>query len=195
MNKNNRKSNLLNFQNKRINKLFSKTTRRLDKNTWKIIKSRIIQISFCWENSFNFKINGEVNWIDKQKTKCNVYLNLFTLRIFSKEAVTGVIAHELAHIFIEYKKTSKFRSWLHKYQLIDLEKQADNLAKVWGFKKEINQMIKEAKIIERTIPFKVDYSSGSINEKYIHLSLVCSNCKKSMLENIIIVIFPLFGVL
>jgi predicted SprT family Zn-dependent metalloprotease len=88
---------LFEFQDKRLKALFHKAFNRLDKSIQHTLKERILDIVTIWNNTFSFRINGEVCWTNWYKTRCIVRLNIFTLRLFSDVAATGVIVHELAH--------------------------------------------------------------------------------------------------
>ncbi|MBN2052091.1 hypothetical protein JW756_01190 [Candidatus Woesearchaeota archaeon] len=152
----------------------------MDKQAWGTLLNRIYGIRSVWDD-FLFKVGGRVSWFDPEKTRCIIEFNLFSLRIFSNSAVIGVIAHEFAHVWMEYEKSSLFRDLLVKFKIIDLETKADEIAIKWGFKKEIADMRNEMVLNHKKIPFKNNYSAGEVKNKYLTLSLRCPNCKRKYL--------------
>jgi len=141
--------------------------------------------SFGDHHRFGY-VDGDIPYI--------VNLNLFNLQEVEEEYARGVIAHELAHVYILYGKDKGFnflkKFCFSKQKKRDLEEnRANYLAQKWGFKKEINAVqtthlfhIKNFKN-NGSVSLFDEYRIIPSDEHYLELSLNCDNCNENFLMN------------
>ncbi len=189
---------IIKIQNTRTNQLWKKVIRRLPEKVRLLVNDAVVQISNRWENQFwNHGTSGYTKPINTDQTKFAVYLNIYALRRLSNKSVIGVMAHELGHVWDEYGRQgtrklfaqTRWRLWKwaqRKGKLIqrfvnnpffDREWRVDNLARSWGFGKEIRTLHREHVFTTHHVPVPKEQISDIVDAHTI-LKLRCTHCRR-----------------
>ena len=177
-------------QTERVDELVKKVFRKLDKRNHDLAIKIIQDIKFSYDKSFfGHQVSGHAMPINKNNTKFIIFLNLFRLKIFTDEAIIGVIAHEIGHCIDLYTNviSLKFRHFIFSIGFKNmankwLEKNADNIAISLGFKENIDTLRRENIVhIDEIIlepKFKINEDGKRTWMEEIKISLKCENCDK-----------------